>query len=100
MFLLVRGLCWILVGVVFSGFHLFLLHRSLVRITSQNPTAAGRQVAKSFPLRLILLTPFLLLVARQGLVASGGLVLGSLLGPWLLFIWGGFFDKPLFQRQG
>lgn len=85
--LLVRGLCWALVGIVFSGLHLFLLRRSLARVADQSPAAAGRRMARGFPLRLVLLTPFLLFVVRQGLVASGGLILGSLLGRWFLFIW-------------
>lgn len=84
---LVRGLCWILFGVVFSIFHLFLLRRALTQVIDRDPAVAGRRMARGFLLRLVLLAPFLFLVARQGLVASGGLILGSLLGRWFLFIW-------------
>ncbi len=85
--LLVRGVCWTLVGVGFSSLHLFLLRWSLARVADQNPTMAGRRMARGLLWRLVLLAPFLLFVARQGLVASGGLILGSLLGRWLSFVW-------------
>lgn len=87
MLLVVRGLCWILVGIAFSSFHLFLLRRALGHVAGRDPVVAGRRMARGFLLRLVLLAPFLFVVARQGLVASGGLILGSLLGRWLSLIW-------------
>ena len=84
--LLVRALCWTLVGAGFAWFHLFLLRRALAKVAGYSPSAAGRRIATSLFLRLFLLSPFLFVVARQGFVASGGLILGSLLGRWLLFV--------------
>jgi hypothetical protein len=83
-----QGFFWVLVGVGFSWLHLFLLRRSLVHVADadQSPDDAGKQIARSLPLRLVLLSPFLLIVARAGVVASGGLILGSLLGRWFLIL--------------
>jgi len=82
-----QGFFWLLAGVGFSWLHLFLLRRSLVRVADRSPADAGKHMARSLPLRLILLSPFLLLVARGGAIASAGLVLGSLLGRWVFILW-------------
>ena len=84
--LLVRGFLWTLAGVGFAWLHLFLLRLSLAHIADQSPVDAGKRIARSLPLRLVLLSPFLFLVARTGPVAFSGLILGSLLGRWFLIL--------------
>jgi len=78
------GLLWLLIGAGSFFLHAFLVQRALGQVTGLSPTDAGHRMRKGLPLRLLALTPVLLIAARTGLVACVGWTVGSLLGCWLV----------------
>ena len=75
---------WIAVGVALSGVHLAMLWAALSRAANKPAQQAGYSIVKGLPLRLLVLTPMLVLAARSGLWACLGLVIGSVAGRWAI----------------
>ncbi len=75
---------WIAVGVAFSGIHLAMIGFALNRAASKPAEQAGRMIVQGLPLRLLVLTPILILAAQNGLWACLGLVIGSVGGRWTI----------------
>jgi len=80
---LADSLPWLLAGLATCLVHYLLLWLALARVRELSPGQAGRRMRRGLPLRLLVLAPILLVVARSGLVACAGWVVGSLLGRWL-----------------
>lgn len=77
------ALWWALAGVALAGAHLLMLRRALNRAEPLGATRAGSRLAATMPIRLLALSPVLLIAARAGLWACVWLVAGSLTGRWL-----------------
>ena len=76
----IEFIIWLAAGFAVARLHLYLLQRAI----PQQPTRdALRRVLDGFPLRILLQLPLLYLAARSGLLACGGLIIGSLIGRWL-----------------
>lgn len=87
----IQTFLWVLAGLGAAGVHLLLLRVALNRVGDATSYEAARRITWGLPLRLLALTPFLLGAAKSGLLACGGLVVGLLLGRWLLYrrLWRG-----------
>jgi len=72
-------LLWSLVGSGAAFTHLWLLHRCIEGTRNLDPNQAMKRITSGLSLRLLAMLPILFLVARGGLVASLGFVLGYLL---------------------
>ena len=75
---------WIPMGVVLSGMHLAMIGFALSRAATKPAEQAGRMIVQGLPLRLLILTPILILAAQSGLWACLGLVIGSVAGRWTI----------------
>jgi hypothetical protein len=75
---------WIAVGVLLSGIHMAMIGFALSRAAAKPAEQAGRMVVQGLPLRLLVLTPILVLAAQSGLWACLGLVTGSVAGRWII----------------
>ncbi|MBM3188228.1 MAG: hypothetical protein FJZ90_05835 [Chloroflexi bacterium] len=82
-----HGFLWTLIGVGVSWFHLLLLDHAVRRAGERSPRNAAWRVSRGMPLRLALLTPFLLGAVQAGLVACASLILGLLAGRMVVY-WG------------
>lgn len=82
---IILAFLWVLVGLAAALVHLLLLRVALNRVSSAPSYQAARRIALGLPLRLLALTPFLWGAAKSGLLACGGLMVGLLLGRWLLY---------------
>lgn len=71
---------WILIGFGATCLHLTLLRRSLAGVGRLDPSDARRRITRGLPLRLLVLSPIMLLAARSGLGACTSLIAGFLLG--------------------
>jgi len=78
------ALLWVLVGVALAAVHLWMLRRALDRAKPLSPTRAATRLAVTMPVRLLALSPVLLIAARAGLWACVGLVAGGVAGRWFL----------------
>lgn len=77
---LLQFLLWSLVGGGAVCIHLWLLHRSIEGTRNLAPHQARLRITSGFSIRLLVMLPILFLVARGGLAASLGFLLGYLLG--------------------
>ncbi len=84
MAVLVESLLWLLIGVTTCLLHALLVRRALGRFGGLTPTHAGRRMRNGLPLRVLALTPVLVVAARAGLVACVGWAVGFLVGGWLI----------------
>jgi hypothetical protein len=75
---------WIIVGVLLSGVHMAMIGSALSRAATKPAEEAGRIIVRGLPLRLLILTPILILAAQNGLWACLGLVIGSVAGRWTI----------------
>jgi hypothetical protein len=75
---------WIVGGVLLSGIHMAMIGFALSRAATKPAEEAGRIIARGLPLRLLILTPILILAAQSGLWACLGLVIGSVAGRWTI----------------
>ena len=75
---------WIPIGMVLSGIHLAMIGFALSRAATKPAEQAGRMIVQGLPLRLLILTPILILAAQSGLWACLGLVIGSVAGRWTI----------------
>ncbi len=83
---------WFCLGAGASVLHLWLLWAALNRVTEADAERAGRYIVRSLPLRLLLMTPILILAARAGLAACASLISGLLSMRWVVCY--------LFERRG
>ncbi|TEU18773.1 MAG: hypothetical protein E3J25_00775 [Anaerolineales bacterium] len=84
MAVLVGSLTWLLIGVATCLLHALLVRRALGRVGGLTPTHAGRRMRKGLPLRVLALTPVLVVAARAGLVAGVSGAGGFVGGGWLI----------------
>jgi len=77
---------WLLIGLASSAVHLAVIKRSLRAIWRHDAAKAQRMAMLGAPLRVLLLSPVMLLVVRNGLVAClawvAGFSLGHLMVSW------------------
>ena len=96
-----KALLWVFMGGLAALFHLLLLRYALAHAVNADPVDAGKQIMMGMPLRLLVISPVMLLAARAGLVACGGLVLGFLFGRGLILTRRRrFCDFALTNRKG
>ncbi|MFH1086004.1 MAG: hypothetical protein V1772_09610 [Chloroflexota bacterium] len=76
---------WAGVGALMSLAHLWLLRRGLERAASLPADKASTHVLRGLPLRLLVWVPALWGAAVSGLAPCLGVVLGSLVGRWLVY---------------
>ncbi len=79
----VTVLCWTPVGLLTALLHSWLIRRAIDRVVDLPPADAGQRMARGVPLRLLVLLPILAIVARQGLAACVGFVVGFVVGRWV-----------------
>lgn len=79
-------LLWVLIGAVASWLHVTLLRWTLNRLRASEARKAARLVTAGMPVRLLLLSPVLLLAARSGIYSSVGLIIGFSAGRWAYFL--------------
>ena len=75
---------WPAMGVLLSGIHMAMIGFALRRAATKPAEQAGRIIMWGLPLRLLVLTPILILAVQSGLWACLGLVIGSLAGRWTI----------------
>ncbi|HHX65311.1 MAG TPA: hypothetical protein GX702_10530 [Chloroflexi bacterium] len=90
---LLQIIIWFVIGAGCGCAHLLWLRRSLNRVDAEKPRTI-RRFALGMPLRLLAVAPFLILAARQGLPASVGFILGSVIGRWALYLGTGMYRIP------
>jgi hypothetical protein len=75
---------WLAMGVLLSGMHMAMIGFALSRVATKPAEEAGRMIVRGLPLRLLVLTPLLILAVQSGLWACLGLVTGSVAGRWTI----------------
>jgi len=75
----------LLLGLMASAAHLTLLHRAVFQPLGARPVNPSRRIVRGFPIRLLVVSPILLVAARLGIYACVGLLVSWLVGRFLLF---------------
>ena len=77
-------LLWVGIGLAAACVHALMLRRAVDRVSHLEAKVAGRRLAWGAPLRVLAWSPVLLVAARAGLAACVALIVGTLIGRWLM----------------